>query len=60
MRTKTVHEQKQEDKKMLLTEQSTAKKAVDEPILTDKKQPKKLSARWKLIDGKLVCRWSTK
>lgn len=26
--------------------------------LTDEKNSKKLSARWKLVDGKLICFWS--
>jgi hypothetical protein len=42
---------------MLLTEQSTPKPPSSETTLTDKKQSKKLSARWVKVDGKLVCRW---
>ncbi|MDJ0635762.1 MAG: hypothetical protein QNJ34_21420 [Xenococcaceae cyanobacterium MO_188.B29] len=45
---------------MLLTEQSTPNPPASETTLIDKKQQKKLSARWELVDGKLVCRWVTK
>ena len=45
---------------MLLEPKITPNLPSSETTLTDKKQSKKLSARWKLIDGKLVCRWSTK
>ena len=45
---------------MLLTEQSNTNPPASETILTNKKQQKKLSARWELVDGKLVCRWITK
>lgn len=45
---------------MLLTEQSKTNLPASETTLTDKKQQKKLSARWELVDGKLVCRWVTK
>jgi hypothetical protein len=44
---------------MLLTEQSTPKTPSPETTLTEKKPPPKLSARWIIVDGKLVCRWST-
>ncbi len=45
---------------MLLTEQSHTNPPTSETTLTNKKQQKKLSARWELVDGKLVCRWVTK
>ena len=41
---------------MLLTEKSTLKTSSPETTLTNKK----LSAHWVKVDGKLVCRWSTK
>jgi hypothetical protein len=44
---------------MLLTEQSPTKTPSSETTLTEKKEPKKLSARWVKVDGQLVCRWST-
>ncbi len=41
---------------MLTTEKSNLKTTTTKPNLTEKK----LSAQWITVEGKLVCRWSTK
>ncbi len=45
---------------MLLTEKYKTNLPASETTINEKKQQKKLSARWELVDGKLVCRWVTK
>ena len=45
---------------MISTEVSPVNKFTFLATVDDKKPSKKLSARWKVVDGKLVCRWSSK